>query len=80
MAAKLHVHVLVGGVRRLRLTAALLGRSWLKGAHVKVDGYHPAKGAVEYVVRQADDIELLDDPHPFNPRWRRRRNMRPLRG
>jgi hypothetical protein len=72
-AAKLHVHVLVGGVRRVPLTATLLRGSWLKGGHVQVDGYRPAKGAVEYLVRQADDIELLGDPRPFDPRWRRPR-------
>jgi len=72
-AAKLHVHVLVGGVRRVPLTATLLRGSWLKSGHVQIDGYHPAKGAVEYLVRQADDIELLGDPRLFDPRCRRPR-------
>jgi hypothetical protein len=70
-ADKLHVHVLVGGIRRTPLTATLLRSSWVRSGHVQVDGYRPCKGGVEYLVRQADDIELLGArPEHYRPRRR----------
>lgn len=66
----LHVHALVGGVRRVPLTATLLRERWRRGSIV-LAGYRPAKGAVEYMTRQAAVIELLGTPLPFRPRCKR---------
>ena len=70
VAAKLHVHALIGGVRRVPLTETFLRRSWVKGGHVQLDGYHPARGFVEYLVTQADAIELIGSPRPYRTRRR----------
>ena len=67
---KYHVHVLVGGLGRHRFTETRLRGSWVKFGHLKIDGYHPALGGVEYLVQQADEIELVGSPKPFRPRHR----------
>jgi hypothetical protein len=70
-AEKLHVHVLVGGVRRTRLTETYLRRSWIKSGHMLVAGYRPCKGGIEYLVRQADEIELIGAcPKAYQPNRR----------
>ena len=63
---RLHVHALVGGVGRHPLTATLLQGSWRRGS-IDLKPYSPLKGAVEYVVRQASEIELLGDPIAWRP-------------
>jgi len=68
----LHVHALVGGVRRVPLTQTFLRDRWRQGSAL-VEGYHPRLGGVEYMVRQADVIELVGTPQPFRPRKRGRR-------
>ena len=72
---RLHVHALVGGVGRHSLTEALLRGNWRRG-NIDLVGYSPLKGAVEYVVHQADEIEVIGRPRSFdrtvgaNPRLR----------
>lgn len=63
IAKRLHVHMLIGGVKREPLTAKLLSSSWVKSGHVLVEGYHPARGFVEYLVDQADEVEVIGAPH-----------------
>jgi hypothetical protein len=65
---KHHVHLLIGGLGRHPATAAQLRGAWIKGGHVQVAGYAPQRGAIEYMVRQADDLELLGTPVPYRPR------------
>ena len=67
-AAKFHAHVLVGGIGRHPLRATLLRGSWIRSGHVQIVGYSPLKGAVEYLVRQADQIELSGTPVTYRPR------------
>jgi hypothetical protein len=70
-AERLHVHMLVGGIRRRPLTATALRGRWIKSGHVQVEGYRPCKGGVEYLVRQADEIELIGtQPKPYRPNRR----------
>lgn len=65
----LHVHALVGGVRRVPLTETFLRDRWRRGSAV-VDGYRPRLGGVEYMVRQADVIEFVGTPRPYRLRKR----------
>jgi hypothetical protein len=65
-----HVHMLVGGVARNGLTASMLRGSWVKDGHVLVERFTPTRGGVEYLVRQADVIELLGDPQTYRSRKR----------
>lgn len=67
---KYHVHVLIGGLGRHAVEETLLRGSWVRDGHVKIDGYHPALGGVEYLVEQAGHIELIGSPKPFRPRHR----------
>ncbi len=81
----LHLHLLLGGFRRVALTERVLRDRWYQLAQAKdalehhtlgglaLDGYHPRLGAVEYLVRQAEEIELLGDPRPYGPSSARRR-------
>jgi hypothetical protein len=68
----IHVHALVGGVRRVPLTETHLRGRWRKGDAL-VEGYRPRLGGVEYMVRQADVIELVGTPVPYRLRRRGRR-------
>src|SRR6266513_2362530 len=63
----LHPHALVGGIGRAPLRLAFLRDSWRHGS-VHLDGYTPRKGAVEYVVAQADRLEILGTPRRYRPR------------
>jgi len=66
-----HVHLLIGGVGRSGVRG-----SWVKRGHMKVEGYHPERGAVEYLVHQAREIELLGSPLSYKLRKRGRRGKR----
>lgn len=69
-----HVHVLIGGVgRRNGLAETHLRGSWVRHGHMRIEPYCPAKGGVEYLVRQAAEIDLLGSPQPYKPRRRGRR-------
>lgn len=65
-----HVHLLIGGVNPLAGT--LLRGSWVKRGHVLVEAYDPRRGAIPYLVGQADHIELIGSLQRFRPRRRRR--------
>jgi len=67
-AAKVHAHVLIGGIGRHPLRETLLRGSWIRAGHVNLVGYSPLKGGVEYLCRQADEIEIIGTPLPFRPR------------
>lgn len=71
-----HVHVLIGGVERTEDVESDLRGSWVKGGHVKVEGYQSHRGGVSYVVRQAAEIELLGTPTLFIPKRKRRKKHR----
>ena len=64
---RLHVHTVVGGVGRHPLRETLLRETWRRGSIVLV-GYSPLRGAIEYMVRQSDEIELLGHPVIYRPR------------
>ena len=66
---RLHVHAMVGGTGRRPLIETLLRDSWRHG-NLDLKRYSPLKGAVEYVVRQADEIEIIGSPRVFRPRRR----------
>ena len=67
---RLHVHALVGGTGRHPVQVWGLRRGWRRG-NVRIEGFRPHLGAVAYLVRQADEIELLGSPVPWRPRRRR---------
>ena len=73
---KIHVHLLVGGVNAKGET--LLRGNWVRDGHVKIERFHPSLGGVEYVVRQADQIELLGTPVLYCPRKRGRKADRSI--
>jgi hypothetical protein len=50
--------------------ATRLRRSWVKKGHLLVARYTPTRGAIEYLVAQADEIELVGTPTPYHPRRR----------
>ena len=58
---RLHVHAMIGGTGRRPRVETLLQASWRRG-NIHLVGYAPAKGAIEYLCRQADEIELLGTP------------------
>jgi len=62
-----HVHLLLGAVKREHLVEVWLRDSWRRDGHLLVDGYHPARGFVEYLVEQADEIELFGTLRPYRP-------------
>lgn len=64
---QLHVHALVGGIGRHPLRESFLRETWRRGS-LDLRGYSPAKGGIEYLVRQADAVELLGTPVPYRPR------------
>jgi len=64
---RLHVHAVVGGTGRNPLIETLLRGSWRRGS-LDLRGFTPLKGAIEYVVRQADEVTILGTPLPFRPR------------
>ena len=66
---RLHLHGLIGGVGRHQLRQSYLRGNWRRGS-IDLDGYHPRLGGVEYMVRQAKEIELLGSPRPYRPRRR----------
>jgi hypothetical protein len=76
LGLRYHVHVLVGGIGCNGLSETLLRRSWVRGGHLLIESYHPTQGAVEYLVRQANEIELLGMPLHYSPRRRGRRGKR----
>src|SRR2546422_2873078 len=61
-AEKFHVHAVIGGTGRHRDTATLLRGSWIRSGHMQLVGFSPAKGAIEYLVKQATEIELRGQP------------------
>ena len=67
-AEKFHVHAVVGGTGRRPLTETLLRGSWIKSGHVQLVGFSPRRGAIEYIVKQATEVELLGTPVPYRPR------------
>ena len=69
MGDRLHVHAMIGGTGRHPLRETYLRGSWRRG-NLHLDGFHPVKGAVEYLVRQADEIELIGQPRPYRLRRR----------
>ncbi len=66
---RLHVHAMIGGTSRKSLVETLLRESWRR-ASIQLSPYSPLKGAVEYVVRQAEEIEIIGTPRVFRPRRR----------
>jgi hypothetical protein len=69
-----HVHLLIGGVNPLAIT--LLRRTWVKHGHARVERFEGGRGAIRYLVAQADEIELIGTPRPFRPRRKRRSPLR----
>jgi len=67
MGDRLHVHAVIGGTGRRPLRESLLRGSWRLG-DLDLQGYSPARGGIEYLVRQADTVELLGAPLPYRPR------------
>lgn len=67
VAERFHVHALVGGCRTRSLETHLRG-SWVRHGHMKIDPYRHSMRGVEYMVNQADEIELLGDPRPYERR------------
>jgi len=67
---RVHVHALVGGIGRHPLRETLLRESWRRGS-IDLKGYSPLKGAVEYLVRQAHEIEIVGSPRSWRPRRQR---------
>lgn len=70
LADRLHVHLVVGGTGTRPLMATRLRRSWVKKGHLLVARYTPTRGAIEYLVAQADEIELVGTPQAYHPRSR----------
>ena len=68
---RLHLHLVLGGIGRHALRASLLGGTWRRGS-VDLKGYNPSKGAIPYMVHQADTVELVGVPRPYRPRKRGR--------
>ena len=68
-----HVHLLIGGIHRHGLPESHLRGSWVRDGHVRIEPFTPTRGGVEYLVKQAEVIELLGDPQPYRPRRRGRR-------
>lgn len=66
---RLHVHAMIGGTGRHPLRESLLRGSWRRGSIV-LDGYSPKRGAIEYLVRQADQMEIIGVPVINRPRPR----------
>jgi hypothetical protein len=64
---RLHVHCMIGGTGRRRDTEFVLRGSWRRG-NLDLKAFHPALGGIEYMVRQADEIELLGQPVLYRPR------------
>lgn len=64
---RLHVHAVIGGTGRHPLRESFLRESWRRGS-LDLKGYGPAKGGIEYLVRQAHAIELVGTPVPYRPR------------
>ncbi len=67
-AEKYHVHAVIGGTGRHRDTALQLGGSWIHSGHVQLLGFTPKRGGIEYLVRQATEIELLGQPVLYRAR------------
>ena len=67
-AQKFHVHAVIGGTGRHRDIALQLRGSWIRSGHVHLVGFSPARGAIEYICRQATEVELLGQPVPYGPR------------
>src|SRR4051794_29301711 len=65
-----HVHLLIGGVDTR--TEVHLRASWIKGGHVQLKRYVTGGRAINYIVDQAHEIELLGNPLPFRPKRKRR--------
>ena len=65
---KYHVHCMIGGTGRHPITATLLRGSWIRSGHLHLVGFSPARGAIEYLCRQATEIELLGQPVVYRPR------------
>jgi hypothetical protein len=76
----IHSHMLIGrGAdqrRKRRLSDTLLRGSWVRDGHVRVEQFRPSFGGVEYMVAQADDIEILGTPVLYKPRHVRGRRGR----
>jgi len=62
-----HVHGLFGGTGRRPIVRNLLHGAWRRG-NLDLQAFHPGKGAIEYVVAQANEIELIGTPVPYRPR------------
>lgn len=65
-ALKIHAHILVGGIGHGTLAHSVyrspenfLRGSWVKHGHVDVKQFSPALGGPEYMIAQADDIEII---------------------
>src|SRR5688572_12466385 len=72
----IHSHMLVGGIGHSGLAETLPRRSWVREGHVRVEQCHPALDSVEYMVEQADEIEILGSPVLYKPRHLRGRRGR----
>jgi len=62
-----HVHALLGGIGRHPLRETFLRGSWRHG-NLDLKRYTPLKGGIEYLVRQADTLELIGTPTRYRPR------------
>lgn len=76
----IHVHTLIGGIGRGGSAETDLRGSWVRRGNMKIERFHPSLDGVEYMVGQADDIEILGSPMIYKPRHvrgRRGRRSRP---
>jgi hypothetical protein len=68
-AGLVHPHVMIGGTGRHPLVEQALTGSWRHG-NLHCDRYHPSGGAIEYLVRQAEEFDIIGTPKPYH--WRKR--------
>jgi hypothetical protein len=64
----IHSHMLIGGIGHGNCAETLLRGSWVRDGHVRVEQFSPSLGGVEYLVKQAEEIEILGTPLLYKPR------------
>ena len=64
---RLHLHGLLGGIGRHPDTERMLRDAWRHG-NLSIVGFSPRRGALDYIVHQATEIEIIGQPVIYRPR------------
>ena len=71
LSQTIHSHILIGGIGHACSAETLLRGSWVRDGHVRVASFRPCLGGVEYLIGQAEEMEIIGCPVLYKPRHRR---------